>query len=357
MAENLARPGEVAITSDSQVALDQHFARALSSKPSSPQRDRYTKPMEPFAGDPAHGSQGQRDPAHGNQGQRDPAHGSQGQRERHAKPMEPFAGDPAHGTQVQRYYHARNRVNVLKRRTPVFYSDSMPSLLPKRQRFCFPNPRGPSPQQYAIPHPNYYPTIPNNVMVPPMTPLSPNMMAPMGAMGPMGPMIPPMSPGNWPPLNPNGCIVPPQMGPMMPQVNPNSCMMTPPPFQPSGPGWYPNLPEHHPAPRMKNNNGGGYVYPEFSQFLFHPEVDSFKDIPRLPGETVGSEELVQDVFPHFNEQWGEPLPTTSTSDTTKDIFAHVSLMSPPSSQAAAVMDSLRMTDQELDGILELKGEI
>lgn len=100
------------------------------------------------------------------------------------------------------------------------------------------------------------------------------------------------------------------------------------------------------------------MYPEFSQFLFHPEVDAFKDIPRLLGETIGNEEVVPEQCPSFTEQWGEPWPATTSTQTNKEVIGHASYMtSPPSSQAAAVVDSLRLTDQELDGILELKGEI
>lgn len=34
----------------------------------------------------------------------------------------------------------------------------------------------------------------------------------------------------------------------------------------------------------KPTSGGAIVYPEFVNHLVHPEVDSFKDIPKLPGQ-------------------------------------------------------------------------
>lgn len=276
-------------TSDSRVALDQHFARALSSRSSSspPHDTGYPKSMEPFGS----------------------------------------------GSQAQRYCGNRSRVNVLKRRTPTC-PDLVPALLPKRQRFGFPQPPTfPSSQQYAMTPPGYYT---NSGMVPPMVPVSPNSCM-MPAVSPNGYMVPLTSPVP-PHMTLNSCMVPPTM--------------TPPPFlQHPGPGWYSNPPEHHPTPRC--GTGGGIVYPEFAQYLFHPEVDSFKDIPRLPGETFGNEEAFPDdrnpmLLPHFTEKWGEPVNT----QTSKESF-----MSPPSSKAAAVVDRIRMTDEEMDGILELKGEI
>jgi hypothetical protein len=34
-----------------------------------------------------------------------------------------------------------------------------------------------------------------------------------------------------------------------------------------------------------SNSRGTIIYPEFVDHLVHPDVDSFKDIPRLPGQT------------------------------------------------------------------------
>lgn len=259
MADNSA---EVMAVSDPKVALDQHFARALSTKPSPPPCDCYIKPMEPF-GEPAYGNQ-----------------------------------------QFQRYYHSRNRVNILKRRTPVFPADSTPL----KQKFFFPHPcASPSSQQYVVPASPFYHNVPNNVMVPPMTPMTPN-----------------------------SCMVAP--GPPPPQ-----------PMQ----GWYPNTPEYHPQPpQALPHHRGGLVYPEFSQFLFHPEVDAFKDIPRVPGESVGDGEVNQSpvVMGPLTEQRGQ----TWANVPEREMFGNVSYVSPPSVQAAAVMDDLHLTDQELDGILELQ---
>jgi hypothetical protein len=102
---------------------------------------------------------------------------------------------------------------------------------------------------------------------------------------------------------------------------------------------------------------GGFVYPELSRFLFHPEVDPFKDIPRVPGETVDTKEI--NVFPPGKEDI--PVPGMwGNGGTGRDIFAYVACMSPPSAasaHAAALLDTIRLTDEELDGILELQEEM
>lgn len=55
---------------------------------------------------------------------------------------------------------------------------------------------------------------------------------------------------------------------------------------------YPAEPVIHqvpPAPPLfgadSSNSRGTIVYPEFVDHLVHPDVDSFKDIPKLPGQT------------------------------------------------------------------------
>lgn len=263
MADNLpqsSQSGQVMAIPDSKVALDQHFARALSAKPPSPPCDCYIQPMEPF-------------------------------------------GESAQ--QIQRYHHSRNRVNALKRHIPVFPSDAS-LLLPKRPRFSFPQALPPC-HQYVVPAP-YYRAVPN--MMIPLTPITPN-----------------------------SCMV----GPMTP-ISPPSFHQRP--IQ----GWYPT--EHRP-PHMRPPSKGGFVYPEFSQFLFHPEVDSFKDIPLLPGESNSDEEQDTVVLQPLTEQSGESWVNLAAGDT----YENAPYVSPTTSRAASVMDDLRMTDQQLDDILELKGEI
>jgi hypothetical protein len=40
-----------------------------------------------------------------------------------------------------------------------------------------------------------------------------------------------------------------------------------------------------PSFNVNSNSKGTIVYPEFVDHLVHPDVDSFKDIPKLPGQT------------------------------------------------------------------------
>ncbi len=100
------------------------------------------------------------------------------------------------------------------------------------------------------------------------------------------------------------------------------------------------------------------MHPEFSQTLFHPEVDAFKDIPRLPGESFANEEEEEDptaLQPPGVEQCSEAWSSVTTYDHMTYTPDHMTYTPSPSGQA--MIDDLRMTDQELDGILELKGEI
>ena len=79
-------------------------------------------------------------------------------------------------------------------------------------------------------------------------------------------------------------------------------------------------------------------------------MDSFKDIPRLPGERAERDVSVLEWYdveewtwvyiPELNADPARPSPNTSSP---------IARPSP--------IDDLHLTDQELDGILELKGEI
>ena len=103
------------------------------------------------------------------------------------------------------------------------------------------------------------------------------------------------------------------------------------------------------------------MYPELSQFLFHPEVDAFKDIPRVPGDSISEDEIPQDPAAMEQPLLEQCTETWSNNGAGRDVYGHVPHVPyevpPPSAQAAAVMEDLRLTDQELDGILELQEEI
>lgn len=113
-----------------------------------------------------------------------------------------------------------------------------------------------------------------------------------------------------------------------------------PAFPPPAQAW-PHLP-----PRAKDK--GLIVLPQFSNYLMHPEVDLFSDIPRLPGENLTDEENFESYSNHLESEDGETW-----------LWPAVGLLNhhQPPALAQSVVDELKLTDQELDNILELKGEL
>lgn len=134
-----------------------------------------------------------------------------------------------------------------------------------------------------------------------------------------------------------------------------------------GPGWFPNFmdchppmqppaiqhPVHYPVRKQKPP----LIFPEFSNSIVQPEVESFSDVPRLPGESCSCANMDEHVTPI--ELFPEPI----WMDTSSSPGVPQAPPPPPlpvavsSTQLQALMDDLRMTDQELDSILELSGEI
>lgn len=95
-------------------------------------------------------------------------------------------------------------------------------------------------------------------------------------------------------------------------------------------------------------------FPEYSgHFLYHPEVDSFRDVPRLPGEICCMRKRNDDIA-HTGPAW-------NGATVLRHSHSYDHLLSSPdpdvSKQLLSVIDDIRMTDQELDSILELQGEI
>ena len=100
--------------------------------------------------------------------------------------------------------------------------------------------------------------------------------------------------------------------------------------------------------------------------MFHPDVDSFKDIPRLPGDNYSEADLI----PLPATDWcvepptwptppleGAPAAEGARYPPPPHIEARVGSAHPPPKNIQHVFDDLKMTEQELDNILVLKGEI
>ena len=75
-----------------------------------------------------------------------------------------------------------------------------------------------------------------------------------------------------------------------------------------------------------NNCSGAIVYPEFVNHLVHPDVDSFKDIPKLPGQNVNHSPFYAPCFlpqdtpasPSSYQLLHSPLPTTPPVNLSED---------------------------------------
>lgn len=100
------------------------------------------------------------------------------------------------------------------------------------------------------------------------------------------------------------------------------------------------------------------VFPEFTNNVVQPEVNSFADAPKLPGE--------QCKCPGPSGSHATPterIPELFWFDKSSLIGGLQELPPPPppvsmsSTKLQALMNELRMSDEDMDTILELTGEI
>ena len=90
------------------------------------------------------------------------------------------------------------------------------------------------------------------------------------------------------------------------------------------------------------NSRGTIIYPEFVNHLVHPDVDSFKDIPKLPGQT-------------------DPPPSTAASFSfSTNTYGPLAQESPQSSPSYSLFHSpvqtdspVHLSEEDLQQILEL----
>ena len=109
-----------------------------------------------------------------------------------------------------------------------------------------------------------------------------------------------------------------------------------------------------PPPTTSNFNsnptrrGAAIIHPEFVNHLVHPEVDSFKDIPKLPGQTdPPSPSAVSGSFCTYDHNmfWGLP----PQQEVHQSPPSHSLLHSPLQSSESPV----HLSEEDLQQILEL----
>ena len=86
-----------------------------------------------------------------------------------------------------------------------------------------------------------------------------------------------------------------------------------------------------------NNSRGAIIYPEFVNHLVHPDVDSFKDIPKLPGQSV-----------HSLSSFTSNAPCLLPRDTPQSPSSYHLLHSPLQSNSP-----VHLSEDDLQQILEL----
>lgn len=102
-------------------------------------------------------------------------------------------------------------------------------------------------------------------------------------------------------------------------------------------------PPPSPLTGVNPNNRGTIIYPEFVNHLVHPDVDSFKDIPKLPGQ--------KDPSPSATSSFSStntcgPLAQTSSQSPPSYAIYH----SPVHVESKSPVD---LSEEDLEQILEL----
>ena len=374
---------------NSVVAVDQHFARALSSKPTSPQTP--------------------------------------------SEAVQSFRRSGLVEFHPPRY---RQRRFHYKRQYAWGQVDFHHHIPIKRARFAMPLPPPPPPPRQLHPHIHHQFMIQAPFPPQPQPPLAPLHQPPSAQLHQPPPaqlhQPPPAQLHQPPPAQlhqpPPAQLHQPPPGCVVPAPSPAQCVLS------HYPGWFPSYVECHPThielppqhvqqpilqqqPPVQQQvqqqpvqvpvrkEKPLFVFPEFSSSIVQPVVDSFAHLPRLPGEgcSCGSvPEQNKNLAPSTEQSPSEQPPTeqrpsaqppseqrpseqppteqrhseqppteqvpdpfwgSTSAKSSPDGQASSSPAPPPlpvavsSTQLRALMDDLRMTDQELDGILELNGEI